>query len=238
MNEIMKNIVSRRSVRKFTDEPVSEEDVLKLLHAGMSGPSACNRTPWEFFVVTNPEVLEKAMRIYNGKPLINSVNGKADSMASIFPLVKKYGGVVVGLTLDENGKAALICAKDGKQLKSIPAKLKKDETVLVYDLGVEYDYLIVECMPDYPSGDIRLMAMQKTNDIKKAMTSLKSTGLKGLGLEEIETVGKPFDPEFHEAVSRVQDPTKEDQVIVEEFRKGYKIGNKVVRHSMVIVNSN
>ena len=65
-----------------------------------------------------------------------------------------------------------------------------------------------------------------------------ATALKGLGLEEIETVGKPFDPEFHEAVSRVQDPTKEDQIVVEEFRKGYKIGNKVVRHSMVIVNSN
>ena len=65
-----------------------------------------------------------------------------------------------------------------------------------------------------------------------------ASALKGLGLEEIETVGKPFDPEFHEAVSRVQDPTKEDQIVVEEFRKGYKIGNKVVRHSMVIVNSN
>ncbi len=47
--------------------------------------------------------LEKAMRIYNGKPMINSVNGKQSSMDSIFPLVKKYGGVVVALTLDENG---------------------------------------------------------------------------------------------------------------------------------------
>ena len=56
LNEVL---LKRRSIRKFTDEPVSEEDVLKLLHAGMSGPSACNRTPWEFFVVTNPEILEK-----------------------------------------------------------------------------------------------------------------------------------------------------------------------------------
>lgn len=47
--------------------------------------------------------METALRIYNGKPLINSVNGKADSMSSVFPLAKKYGGVVVGLTLDENG---------------------------------------------------------------------------------------------------------------------------------------
>ncbi len=43
------------------------------------------------------------MRIYNGKPLINSVNGKEHSMHEVFPLVKKYGGVVIALTLDENG---------------------------------------------------------------------------------------------------------------------------------------
>ena len=59
--------------------------------------------------------------------------------------------------------------------------------------------------------------------------------LKSLGLEEIETVGKRFDPEFHEAVSHVQDDTKGEQEIVQEYRKGYKIGTKVVRHSMVIV---
>lgn len=47
--------------------------------------------------------MEKAMRRYNGKPLVNSVNGKSESMAAVFPLVKKYGGVVVALTLDENG---------------------------------------------------------------------------------------------------------------------------------------
>ena len=47
--------------------------------------------------------MESAMRRYNGKPMINSVNGKKESMESIFPLVKKYGGVLVGLTLDENG---------------------------------------------------------------------------------------------------------------------------------------
>jgi 5-methyltetrahydrofolate--homocysteine methyltransferase len=51
----------------------------------------------------NVKALEAAMRIYNGKPMVNSVNGKQESMDAIFPLVKKYGGVVVGLTLDENG---------------------------------------------------------------------------------------------------------------------------------------
>ena len=51
----------------------------------------------------NVKALEEALRIYNGKPMINSVSGKQEAMDLIFPLVKKYGGVVVGLTLDENG---------------------------------------------------------------------------------------------------------------------------------------
>lgn len=51
----------------------------------------------------DPAAMERAMRRYNGKPMLNSVSGKAESMAAVFPLVKKYGGVVVGLTLDENG---------------------------------------------------------------------------------------------------------------------------------------
>ncbi len=51
----------------------------------------------------NIAALDAAMRIYNGKPMVNSVSGKQESMDAVFPLVKKYGGVVVGLTLDENG---------------------------------------------------------------------------------------------------------------------------------------
>ena len=55
------------------------------------------------------------------------------------------------------------------------------------------------------------------------------------GVEEIETVGKTFDPELDEAVSSVQDNTKGEKEIVQEYRKGYKIGDRVIRHSMVIV---
>ncbi len=51
----------------------------------------------------DPAAMAAALRRYNGKALVNSVNGKAESMAAIFPLVKKYGGVVVALTLDEGG---------------------------------------------------------------------------------------------------------------------------------------
>ena len=55
------------------------------------------------------------------------------------------------------------------------------------------------------------------------------------GVTEIEAVGKTFDPEVHEAVSSVQDETKGEKEIVQEYRKGYMIGNRVIRHSMVIV---
>lgn len=51
----------------------------------------------------NIEAMEAAMRLYNGKPMINSVNGKQESMDAVFPLIRKYGGVAVGLTLDEKG---------------------------------------------------------------------------------------------------------------------------------------
>ena len=55
------------------------------------------------------------------------------------------------------------------------------------------------------------------------------------GIEEIKAVGETFDPSLHEAVSSVQDDTKGEKEIVQEYRKGYKIGNRVIRHSMVVV---
>ena len=55
------------------------------------------------------------------------------------------------------------------------------------------------------------------------------------GVKEIETIGKTFDPELHEAVSLVADENLGEKEIKEEYRKGYMIGNKVIRHSMVVV---
>lgn len=52
---------------------------------------------------SDPQVIERAVRIYNGKPIINSVTGDKVSMESIFPIARKYGACVVGLTLDERG---------------------------------------------------------------------------------------------------------------------------------------
>ena len=59
--------------------------------------------------------------------------------------------------------------------------------------------------------------------------------LKSKGVEEIEALGETFDPELHEAVRSVQDEGKGEKEVVEVYRKGYKIGSKVIRHSMVAV---
>ncbi len=55
------------------------------------------------------------------------------------------------------------------------------------------------------------------------------------GVKEIEAVGQPFDPELHEAVSMIQDENLGEKIVAQEYRKGYMIGNKVIRHSMVVV---
>ncbi len=77
------------------DEPVMMQDTVYELQSILPLPLQID--------TTNPEAMERALRIYNGKAMVNSVNGKQEVMDEIFPIVKKYGGVVVGLTLDENG---------------------------------------------------------------------------------------------------------------------------------------
>lgn len=70
--------------------------------------------------------------------------------------------------------------------------------------------------------------------IELVLKQFKDT-LKSKGVEEIKALGETFDPEVHEAVSSIQDDTKGEKEIVQEYRKGYKIGTKVIRHSMVVV---
>ncbi|MBR6769235.1 MAG: homocysteine S-methyltransferase family protein [Clostridia bacterium] len=77
------------------DEPKVLCEVVKLLQEVCDAPLQID--------TANAEAMEKACRLYNGKPLLNSVNGAEDSMRAVFPIAKKYGGMVVALTLDENG---------------------------------------------------------------------------------------------------------------------------------------
>lgn len=77
------------------DEKEVLKDLVKLLQSVSDLPLQID--------TSNTDAMEASLRIYNGKPLINSVNGKKESMEEIFPLAKKYGGVVICLTLDETG---------------------------------------------------------------------------------------------------------------------------------------
>ena len=70
--------------------------------------------------------------------------------------------------------------------------------------------------------------------VELVLKQFKDT-LKTKGVDEISAVGETFDPELHEAVGTVQDDSLGAHVIKEEYRKGYKVGSKVIRHSMVVV---
>lgn len=79
-----------------------ELDELSVLKSVVKEIQSVTNAPLQLDSST-PEVLGASMRIYNGKPLVNSVNGKEEIMSAVFPLVKKYGGAVIALTLDEKG---------------------------------------------------------------------------------------------------------------------------------------
>ncbi len=83
------------------------------------------------------DVIEEAVRIYNGKPIINSVNGKASSMEKIFPIVKKYGALVIGLTLDEDG-----LPKTAEKRLEIASKII--ETAKSY--GIPEENILIDCL--------------------------------------------------------------------------------------------
>ncbi len=77
-------------------------DEVEMLKSAVCELQAVTALPLQIDTAS-PCAMEAALRRYNGKAMINSVNGKEESMRAVFPLVKKYGGVVVALTLDESG---------------------------------------------------------------------------------------------------------------------------------------
>ena len=77
------------------DEPVLMEQVVKALQSVTSLPLQLDSS--------NVEALARGLRVYNGKPIVNSTNGEPEKLASILPLCKKYGAAIVGLAIDEKG---------------------------------------------------------------------------------------------------------------------------------------
>ncbi len=131
--------------------------------------------------------MEKAMRIYNGKPLINSVNGKKESMASVLPLVKKYGGTVIALTIDEDG---IPDTAEGRT--AIAEKIINECAVYGIDKkDIIVDPLAMTVSSDNRSGRITLEAVKMIKEKLGVKTSLGVSNI-SFGLPSRETVNSHF----------------------------------------------
>lgn len=136
------------------DESATMKRVIKLLQEVMTLPLQIDSS--------NQEAISEACRYYNGKPLINSVNGKDEVMDAIFPIVKKYGGVVIGLTLDEG-----IPREAEERFEIAQRIIKKAES---YGIGKED--IIIDCLT------LTASAQQKeVRETLKAMKMVKELGV-------------------------------------------------------------
>ena len=104
--------------------------------------------------------MEAALRRYNGKAMINSVNGKQESIAAVFPLVKKYGGVVVALTLDENGIPDTV---DGR-FEIAKRILEAAKSYGIDKKDIIFDTLTMTVSADSNAAKVTLGALKKIHD--------------------------------------------------------------------------
>ncbi len=133
----------------------------------------------------NPKALEGAMRIYNGKPLVNSVNGEDEKLREILPLVKKYGGTLIALTIDENG-----IPKTAEERARIVKKIEK----AAKEYGIDKKDIVVDPLALTISSDTRnaVVTLESIKKIKEMgfCTSLGVSNISfGLpGREKINSV--------------------------------------------------
>lgn len=133
------------------------------------------------------EAMELALRRYNGKALINSVNGKQESMAHIFPLVKKYGGVVVALTLDEHGipETAEGRFNIAKNILAEASKYGIDKKDIIFDT------LAMTVSADNNSANVTLKALNRIRNELGCHTSLGVSNV-SFGLPVRDAVNSTF----------------------------------------------
>lgn len=136
---------------------------------------------------TIPEAIEAAVRVYNGKPIINSVNGEKKSMDSIFPIVKKYGGLIVCLTLDEKG-----IPDKAKDRVAIAEKIVKE----AYSHGISKNDLIIDCLALTVSTeqDKALETLEAIRTVKEKLSLKTILGVSNIsfGLPRRELINANF----------------------------------------------
>lgn len=136
---------------------------------------------------TSPEVLETALRIYNGKPIVNSVNGEEKSLDTILPLVKKYGAAVVGLTMDENG-----IPKTVEQRLEIAKRIRdRAEAIGISRNDIYIDCLTLTASAEQEQGFMTLDALER---VKKELGCKTVLGVSNIsfGLPYRELVNQTF----------------------------------------------
>ena len=116
----------------------------------------------------NPAAMEGALRRYNGKAMINSVSGKRESMDAIFPLAKKYGGVIVALTLDENG---IPQSAEGR-LEIAKKILDTAAAYGIHPKNIVFDPLALTISADARSAQVTLETLKRIRDELHCHTSL------------------------------------------------------------------
>ncbi len=136
---------------------------------------------------SNPVAMERALRLYNGKAMINSVSGKKESMQAVFPLVKKYGGVVVCLTLDENGipPTATERVEIAKKIIAVAKSYGIDKKNLIFDP------LALTISADKNSAKETLKAVKIISEKLKCKTSLGVSNV-SFGLPSREIINSNF----------------------------------------------
>ncbi len=135
----------------------------------------------------DPAAMEAALRRVNGKALVNSVNGKEESMRAIFPLVKQYGGVVIALTLDENG---IPDTAEGRV--AIAKKILK--TAAEYGIAkheIVFDTLAMTVSADARSAMVTLEALKRIREELGCHTSLGVSNV-SFGLPARDAINSTF----------------------------------------------
>ena len=136
---------------------------------------------------SDPVAMESALRRYNGKAMINSVNGKEESIRAILPLVKKYGGVVVALTLDENG-----IPNSAEQRLEIARKILSCAEELGIDKkDIIFDPLAMAVSADKDAANQTLRALGLISERLGAHTSLGISNV-SFGLPSRDAINSSF----------------------------------------------
>ncbi|PKL48226.1 MAG: nucleotide exchange factor GrpE [Planctomycetes bacterium HGW-Planctomycetes-1] len=119
---------------------------------------------------------------------------------------------------------------------------KRSSKQIAESIAYEKESIIKSLLPVLDNFDHTLANTENLQDSTELLKGVKIIYdqflaiLKNHGIEQISTVGQKFDPNFHQALTQKSEPDKENMIILEEFQKGYKLGDKILRPAVVIVN--